>query len=276
MGDRVDLLQNLKHLIELDRAFGIEFMPRIAASPAPTTPPTEVTAPSPVGKPAVVALTPRPAPAAPAVPATPARAEPIAVTPSGLPAVDLDGIASEISACTKCALSACRKRTVPGEGNPGCELLFVGEGPGAEEDVQGRPFVGPAGELLTRMIVAMGLTRDEVFIANVVKCRPPGNRTPQPEEVAACMPYLQRQIAVLRPKLICTLGNTPLRALMGDDSLGITRMRGRQLDYAGIPLIPTFHPSYLLRNPEAKKPCWEDLQTVLKALGRTLPPRRTG
>ncbi len=123
------------------------------------------------------------------------------------------------------------------------------------------------------MIEAMGLKRDQVFIANIVKCRPPDDRTPAPEEVAACMGYLRRQIAVLKPKVICALGNTPLRALMGDDQLGITRMRGQKLQFAGITMIPTFHPSYLLRNPEGKKPCWEDLQTVLKELGRELPKR---
>jgi DNA polymerase len=291
MGERLDLLGNLKHLIELDRAFGVEFMPRIAPGPAPqAAAPVPSAASQPGSRTQRAAPAPAPAPATSGTPAAPvtSSAPQVSLVPaaerratetvpptSGLPAVDLATIADEITVCMRCALSGCRKRTVPGEGNPGCELLFVGEGPGAEEDLQGRPFVGPAGELLTRMIIAMGLTRDEVFIANVVKCRPPGNRTPQPEEVAACMPFLRRQIAVLKPKLICTLGNTPLRALMGDDSLGITRMRGRQLDFEGIPVIPTFHPSYLLRNPDAKKPCWEDLQVVLKALGRPLPPRRS-
>ena len=123
------------------------------------------------------------------------------------------------------------------------------------------------------MIIAMGLRREDVFIANIVKCRPPGNRTPEPSEVGACLGYLRRQIAVLKPKVICALGNTPLRALMNDDQLGITRMRGKKLQFEGITLIPTFHPSYLLRNEEAKKPCWDDLKVVLKELGRELPKR---
>lgn len=185
----------------------------------------------------------------------------------------LEQIATQIATCRACGLCETRRSTVPGEGNPQPELLFVGEGPGADEDATGRPFVGAAGQLLTKMIVAMGFKREDVYIANIIKCRPPGNRTPEPAEVTACMGYLRRQIAVLKPKVICALGNTPLRALMGDDKLGITRMRGQKLQFAGITMIPTFHPSYLLRNEEAKKPCWEDLKLVLKELGRELPKR---
>ncbi|MBA3846600.1 MAG: uracil-DNA glycosylase, partial [Planctomycetes bacterium] len=189
-----------------------------------------------------------------------------------LPAAEaLATIVREVAACTRCPLRAGCQRTVPGEGSATPEILFVGEGPGAEEDAQGRPFVGPAGQLLTKMIEAMGLAREDVHIANVVKCRPPGNRTPEPDEVRMCMPFLRAQIATLKPKVICSLGNTPLRALMGDEALGITRQRGKRLSYQGIPLIPTFHPSYLLRNAEAKKPCWEDLKTVLAVVGRTPP-----
>ncbi len=192
-----------------------------------------------------------------------------------LPAAGLGAIAARIATCQACGLCKTRTNTVPGEGRPSAELLFVGEGPGADEDAQGRPFVGRAGELLTRMIEAMGFARSEVFIANIVKCRPPDNRLPEPAEVAACLPFLHEQIATLKPKVICTLGNTPLRALLNDDKLGITRMRGTRQNYRGIPLIPTFHPAYLLRNPPAKKPCWEDLQVVLSVLGRT-PPARSG
>ena len=162
---------------------------------------------------------------------------------------------------------------MPGEGAPRAALLFIGDGPGTDEDASGRPMVGAAGDLLTKMIQAMGLTSEEVFIANVVKCRPPDNRSPTAAEAAACMPWLREQIAAIRPTVICTLGNTPLRALLGDDTLGITRVRGQRFAYAGIPLIPTFHPTYLLRNPAGKKPCWEDLQLVLKELGRTPPAR---
>lgn len=279
MGERDDLLRNLKNLIELDRGFGVEFtarsVPPATVAPAPSTAKAPVQLASapravptpPINSPAAI----NPAAASPVIAVTAPAAPP--AEPTGLPAADLDAIATEISTCQACKLCGSRNRTVPGEGSPSAELLFVGEGPGADEDAQGRPFVGAAGQLLTRMIEAMGFKRGEVFIANVLKCRPPGNRTPEPDEVAACMPYLRRQIAALRPKLICTLGNTPLRALLGDPALGITRMRGKKLSFAGITLIPTFHPSYLLRNPEAKKPCWEDLQVVLKELGRT-PPKR--
>jgi DNA polymerase len=279
MSERDELVRNLRGLVELDRGFGIEFSMRLAeptpgAAPAPNPAPVPAAtpvrpappapAPAPVRAVAPAALASRPAP----TPAAPPLAE------AGAGATSLAGIAAEISACRLCGLCSTRRTTVPGEGSASPELLFVGEGPGADEDAQGRPFVGAAGQLLTKMIEAMGFQRGEVFIANVVKCRPPGNRTPEPAEVAACMPYLRRQIAALRPKVICTLGNTPLRALLGDDSLGITRQRGKRFAYEGITLIPTFHPSYLLRNAEAKKPCWEDLQSVLKELGRSAPPRR--
>jgi DNA polymerase len=297
MSERDDLLRNLRNLVELDRGFGVEFVPRIEGAPAPT-PATPVLSPR-VGAPAPQPARPLVPPAAPVLPpATPspdlaprasrlapsppasappvtppstqAATDPLAEAPASLPA-----LAARIAACTRCGLCSTRTRTVPGEGAPRAALLFVGEGPGADEDASGRPFVGAAGQLLTKMIEAMGLAREEVFIANVLKCRPPGNRTPAPEEVAACMPYLREQIAAIRPSVICTLGNTPLRALLGDDTLGITRLRGQRQSFAGIPLIPTFHPSYLLRNPAGKKPCWEDLQLVLKELGRT-PPARGG
>jgi DNA polymerase len=209
-------------------------------------------------------------------PIRPTATVPAASTPTAPPGDDsLDRIATDIAACRACGLCDLRKRTVPGEGNPHPELLFVGEGPGADEDAQGRPFVGAAGQLLDKMIVAMGFARSDVFIANAIKCRPPGNRTPEPGEIAACMPYLHRQIALLKPKIICTLGNTPLRALLGADRPGITSCHGQLLEWNGIPLVPTYHPSYLLRNESAKKPCWEDLQVVLKQLGRT-PPKRGG
>ncbi len=262
MHSRDDLITNLRQLVELDRGFGIEFFARQSAGETPAAQPPAPSAPTP----AVVAP-----------PSSPAKAP--APKTSGLPQStsgpeDVASIAAEISTCQLCGLCTTRRTTVPGEGSATPELLFIGEGPGADEDEQGRPFVGAAGQLLTKMIEAMGFTRGEVFIANVVKCRPPGNRTPEPAEVAACMPFLRRQIAALRPKVICTLGNTPLRALMNDDSLGITRVRGQRFTVEGITMIPTFHPSYLLRNAEAKKPCWEDLQIVLKELGRTAPPRR--
>ena len=150
--------------------------------------------------------------------------------------------------------------------------MFVGEAPGAEEDRQGRPFVGAAGRLLTQMIGAMGLKREEVFIANVLKCRPPGNRDPQENEIAACLPYLRAQIELVRPRIICSLGRHAAHALLGrKDSL--SGLRGRFFEYQGTPLMPTFHPSYLLRAPAEKRYAWEDLQQIMERLGLPLPPR---
>jgi uracil-DNA glycosylase len=263
MDEREALAHNLRQLVELDRVMGIDFvMKPAAAQVAVTRAPGEAERPG-VVVPVVAA--PTKSPATPVVPLLPA------ITDSGPDS--LEKIASQIAMCHACGLCETRRTTVPGEGNPQAELLFVGEGPGADEDATGRPFVGAAGQLLTKMIIAMGFRREDVFIANIVKCRPPGNRTPEPGEVGACMGYLRRQIAVLKPKVICALGNTPLRALMNDDKLGITRMRGKKLRFEGITLIPTFHPSYLLRNEEAKKPCWDDLKLVVKELGRELPKR---
>jgi DNA polymerase len=164
---------------------------------------------------------------------------------------------------------------VPGEGNPHARLMFVGEAPGADEDAQGRPFVGRAGQLLDRMIGAMGLARSEVFIANVLKCRPPGNRDPQPQEVTACLPFLQAQLALVRPEVICSLGKHSAHALLGCKD-PISRLRGRFFEYRGVPLLPTFHPSYLLRSPEEKRTAWKDLQLVMQRLGLPAPAQRQG
>lgn len=150
--------------------------------------------------------------------------------------------------------------------------MFIGEGPGADEDRQGLAFVGKAGQLLTRIIEAMGFTREQVFIGNIVKCRPPGNRTPFPDEMAACLPFLEEQIQLLKPRVIVALGATAVRGLLGLE-MGITRLRGKWLSYRGIDVMPTFHPAYLLRNPAGKKEVWEDMKAVLERLGRE-PPRR--
>lgn len=179
----------------------------------------------------------------------------------------LGRIAQEITACRKCALHRTRNRPVPGQGNCHPDILFIGEGPGAEEDAQGLAFVGEAGRLLTRMITAMGYRREAVFIANVVKCRPPDNRIPHPNEMEACLPFLRRQIAILRPKVIVTLGATALRGLLGT-SVGITRLRGQWQSFEGIDVMPTYHPAYLLRYPHYKADAWKDLQKVLERLGR--------
>jgi len=189
---------------------------------------------------------------------------------------ELRAIAAAVAGCKKCALHKGRNKTVPGQGNPAApDILFIGEGPGEDEDRQGLAFVGRAGQLLTRLIVRMGFTRDEVFIANIVKCRPPNNRKPLPEEMNACRPYLEEQIAVLRPKTIVLLGASALEGLIPSELPGrtISRMRGKWLEYNGIPAMPTFHPSYLFRNQSAMWDVWSDMQLVLERLGRPVPEK---
>jgi DNA polymerase len=180
-------------------------------------------------------------------------------------------VREEIGECTRCKLAPGRTRLVFGVGNPRAELMFVGEGPGADEDRQGEPFVGRAGQLLTRMIEAMGYRREEVYIANVVKCRPPGNRNPEPDEMDACEPFLRAQIRAVGPRVIVALGKIAAQTLLRD-ATPISRLRGRWATYEGVRLMPTFHPAYLLRSPEEKKKAWEDLQAVMKELGKE--PRR--
>ncbi len=188
----------------------------------------------------------------------------------------LEAIASEIAACTACSLHEDRTNTVPGQGNPTPDILFVGEAPGADEDEQGLAFVGRAGQLLTKMIEAMGYTRDEVFIANINKCRPPGNRAPTPAEMDTCLPFLKRQIAVLKPKVIIAMGSTAVNGLVDlPKGMGITMARGKWLEFEGIDLMPTFHPAYMLRNPNMKRPVWEDLKTVLRHLGKPIPSAKS-
>ena len=177
----------------------------------------------------------------------------------------LEAVRAELGDCRRCSLCTLRHRLVFGEGNPHAELVFVGEAPGADEDAQGRPFVGRAGELLTRIIAAMELKREEVYICNILKCRPPGNRNPQPEEIAACEPFLIRQIEAIRPRVLCALGGFAAHTLLKSET-PITVLRGRFHAYQGIPLMPTYHPAYLLRNPGAKKQVWEDVRMIMKAL----------
>lgn len=269
MGEADDIRNNLRQLIELERESGVEWLP-LPPKPAPSSP-----------APAALAANPAPT-AAPRVAALPVATEAITseawTAPGDLITQPADQalacINAAIAACTRCRLCSTRSTTVPGEGKATPELVFVGEGPGRDEDEQGRPFVGAAGQLLDRMIQAMGFQRSDVYICNAVKCRPPGNRNPEPDELAACHPFLMAQLAVLRPRVICTLGNIPLRSLFGADTPGITRMRGQRLEWQGIPVYPTFHPSYLLRNESAKKPAWDDLKAVLAELGREPPARR--
>ena len=175
--------------------------------------------------------------------------------------------------CTRCKLHKARKNIVFGVGNPKAELVFVGEGPGRDEDEQGEPFVGRAGKLLTQMIEAMGLRRQDVYIANVVKCRPPENRLPEKDEIATCSPFLMRQLGVIAPKVVCCLGSCSAQTLLQTNQ-GISRFRGEWLDWHGTKLMATYHPAYLLRNPPAKADVWKDLQKIMAYLDLQRPKRR--
>jgi DNA polymerase len=209
---------------------------------------------------------------APLKTASPASVLPIVNAPSLFEAIDrvendtLERIREDLGECTRCRLHLQRNKIVFGTGNPRAELVFVGEGPGHDEDVQGLPFVGRAGKLLTQMIEAMGLTREQVYICNVVKCRPPENRKPEDDEVATCSPYLYRQLDVIAPKAIVCLGATAAQALLKTKD-SISRFRGNWLEYRNTKLMVTYHPAYLLRNPNAKGEVWKDLQKVMALLG---------
>ena len=239
-----------EELLEL----GVEVLPPAAEAPAPAA---------------------APAPPAPAAAASePAAAGPAPEAPAAAPADPLAAVAAEVAACQACGLCETRNHTVPGEGHPQARVVFVGEAPGADEDQSGRPFVGAAGQLLTKIITSgMGLRRDEVFICNVLKCRPPGNRDPLPAEKAACTPYLERQLEAIQPELVIALGRHAANHLLGrDESLG--RLRGQLHAHAlGFPVLATYHPAYLLRTPAAKADCWQDIQLGMRHLGMPLPPR---
>jgi uracil-DNA glycosylase family 4 len=196
--------------------------------------------------------------------------------PAGRPggARGLALVREELGDCQRCKLAPLRTNLVFGVGNPDAHLVFVGEAPGADEDAQGEPFVGKAGQLLTKMIEAMGYARSDVYICNILKCRPPGNRNPEPDEIAQCEPFLKGQLAALRPRVIVALGKFAAQCLLRDDT-PISRLRGTFRSYEGIPLMPTFHPAYLLRDPTKKKEAWDDLKAVNAALKRLglEPPR---
>lgn len=199
-----------------------------------------------------------------------AAPETLAQVVGGDPAAALAAIRADIGDCTRCKLCKGRTNIVFGVGNPKAKLMFVGEGPGRDEDLQAEPFVGEAGKLLNRMILAMGLKRSDVYIANIVKCRPPKNRDPEPDEVAACEPFLRQQIAAIRPDYLVALGRYAAQTVLRDKT-AISRMRGKWREYEGIPLMPTFHPAYLLRNPADKRLVWQDLQDVMQRLGLQKP-----
>ncbi len=216
--------------------------------------------PSPAPEPSPVPIQSNPSAPSPAPFISPEAVD----TPLGT--MNLDELNAVSQSCRKCPLCQGRNNVVFGEGAPNADLMFIGEGPGYDEDQQGRPFVGKAGELLTKMINAMQFTREQVYIANIVKCRPPKNRNPLPEEAEVCLPYLLRQIELIQPKVIVVLGAVPLKYLLNKN--GIMRLRGKWDSYKSIKVMPTFHPAYLLRNPGAKREVWNDLQQVMKLFGK--------
>ena len=195
-----------------------------------------------------------------------------AAPPNEPPEATLERMRRYALDCRRCPLAATRTNVVFGEGDPHAELMFIGEGPGADEDRLGRPFVGRAGQLLDKMIAAMQFTREEVYIANIVKCRPPGNRTPTPEEAQRCIGYLERQIKFIAPKVIVLLGATAATFLL-DRHDGITKLRGNWTEYKGIPVMPTYHPAFLLRQESAKREAWHDLQMVMAKFGKSAAKR---
>ena len=207
------------------------------------------------------------------------RLEAVSATPSlnekeMTPEQALRAIREDIGDCTRCVLhKQGRKQIVFGVGNPRADIMFIGEAPGADEDTQGEPFVGRAGQLLNNMISAMGIRREDVYIANIIKCRPPGNRTPEREECDTCSPFLMRQIEVVKPKIIVALGAVAAKTLLGVNNAMI-HLRGRIYDFKNTKLAVTYHPAYLLRDPRQKKETWKDLQMVMKYLGMPLPKQR--
>ncbi len=239
----LDIVAQVRMHLEYQRALGINAIEVFPAEPAR---PTIVEAPS--------------KPSSPPLPALATRTR----EPQSSDA--LSAVREELGDCTRCKLSKNRKNIVFGEGDPEAALVFVGEGPGFEEDQQGRPFVGAAGQLLTDIIVkGMKLKREDVYICNIVKCRPPNNRNPEPDEIETCGPFLVKQLEAIKPKVIIALGNVAAKALL-KTSEGITSLRGNWKTYQGIPLMPTFHPAYLLRNPKDKTLVWKDIQQVMTEL----------
>ena len=187
--------------------------------------------------------------------------------------MSLSEVEKHVASCSLCSLSGSRTNPVFGEGSPKADLMFIGEAPGRDEDLEGRPFVGRAGQLLTKIIESIGLKREDVYIANILKSRPPGNRNPMPDEIAACTPYLLKQIEIINPKVICALGKFAAQTLLGRET-PISQLRGKFYEYHGIKLMPTYHPAYLLRNSSGKKDVWEDMKKIAKELGLKIPKRK--
>ena len=245
-GDRAALVAAVRARVEYDRELGVLGYPE--------RPPGALPAPEPVR-------------------ATVATETDLFAAPGLQRAQSLDAVRTELGDCTRCKLARHRTQIVFGVGNPKARLVFVGEAPGRDEDLQGEPFVGRAGQLLTEIITkGMKLEREDVYICNVIKCRPPENRNPEPDEVASCEPFLVRQLELIGPEVIVALGKFAVQTLLREKT-PITKLRGRWYDYHGIRLMPTFHPAYLLRNPAEKRVVWEDIQKVMRVLGLLTPAR---
>ena len=262
-----DVARQLAQHLESLRNAGVEFVPGATPAepkPAAPAPPRRLSAPT-----ALPTVTAPPAIQTGLFATAPIESPPLTDGEQRLQA--LADLARQVGQCVRCPqLASTRTQTVFGVGPLDPDVCFVGEAPGAEEDRTGEPFVGPAGQLLTRIIVASGLSREEVFICNILRCRPPGNRPPTPEEAGHCGEWLDKTLALVRPRYLVALGGTAATHLLGT-SVGITRLRGKFYEYRGIPVLCTFHPSYLLRSPEKKKEVWEDMKTLLASLGRPIP-----
>jgi DNA polymerase len=261
-GEFTSLLRALRDHVEVERGLGVRWLPRAPVTIATARPrqeaaraaPPRATGPS------------RPVAAAPAA-AMPAGRDAGAVAPDLAAATTLGSLAGVLGECRRCKLAGGRTHIVFGVGNEDADLMFVGEGPGRDEDLRGEPFVGRAGQLLTDIIVnGMKLRREDVYIANVIKCRPPQNRNPEPDEIDRCIPFLARQIEIVRPRVIVALGKFAAQTLL-NSTTPITRLRGQWHDYRGVKLMPTLHPAYLLRNPADKRLVWEDVKQVMTELG---------
>lgn len=261
----LDVRAALLSRLRFELSMGMDVAPRFALAPRAVEAPRPQSTPAASASPAVPARTPQqPVPIVSAP-------KPAVITTAPIAAEDKAArwaaLESAAMACQKCVLAKTRNKVVFGTGNREAKLLFVGEGPGADEDEQGEPFVGKAGQLLNKIIGAMGLKREDVYICNVVKCRPPGNRTPLPDEVAACNPYLTEQIALVAPKAIVALGSPASKALLNTIS-GIMSLRGRWHAYKGIPVMPTYHPAFVLRQytEEVRRAVWDDMKKVVEKL----------
>lgn len=268
--DDAQLLRIVAQHLEGLRAAGVEWLPARALQPfAPAEEPAPVPA---------LAQSAPPAPASAPVGDTWLFPEDGGALPAPVLTLEqrrheLTVLAETVSHCTRCAeLASTRRQTVFGVGPVGAELCFVGEAPGADEDRQGEPFVGAAGQLLNRIIAACGMKREDVYVCNILRCRPPGNRQPLPNEAANCREFLDRQLELVRPKFICCLGACAAQNLLGT-TMGIGRLRGRFHDYRGIPVVCTFHPAFLLRSPERKRDVWDDMKRLLERMGRPVPGR---